>query len=82
MTIQIESAAEIAISCPMVGRATPTIVASITESDTPHATAKIAPMRRGIGTPSEGMCGIWVIERQRYEKSEARQSDFGGYYMG
>jgi hypothetical protein len=59
LTIQIESAAEMPSCCPMVGRATLATVPSITESDTPKATARMAPSRWGMGSPSAGRWGMW-----------------------
>ena len=58
MTIQIESADEIPSSSPMVGRATLAMALSITDSETPNATARMAHRRRGIGSPSSGRA-IW-----------------------
>ena len=72
MTTQIESAEEMPRAREIVGRATLAIVESITESETPNATAKMAQMRRGIGIPSAGgaMCCGGVMAAQRYEKNE------------
>ena len=63
LTTQMESAAEIPSWAPMVGSATFAMEPSMTERDTPKATARMAPSRRGIGIPSVGpaMWGVAYI---------------------